>query len=377
MPSHRYERLLAKDDIELQIALLSLNVNREHIGLPPRRLQAPSTEATPRIFNVCLPTSSNQTLSPSTEIDQPTDEPFVSQAILQSIITAAANAKKHDIFSNPPINNSPPQNLQNVHNVQPPPKNAYHQPSAAFPPQMNHQTLPRNANLQRRTRPQHPLNQHSNQSSSQEQPPASNPAAPAFRTARSRLIGKRRKLGHQSGSKEAPQTSSGSGLGTGVAATATRAVLGPAKRARFSAPRPTPKTNTQPTRDDLPEIPNVDPQLVETVLNEALEESPDVDWDDIAGLHFAKKCVMEAVVWPMKRPDIFTGLRGPPKGLLLFGPPGTGKTMIGKAIASKSGAKFFNISASSMVSKWIGESEKLIRALFAVARHFQVCFWNF
>ncbi|CDF37587.1 unnamed protein product [Chondrus crispus] len=102
-----------------------------------------------------------------------------------------------------------------------------------------------------------------------------------------------------------------------------------------------------------------------------LDRSPGVDWDDIAGLHFAKRCVMEAVVWPMQRPDIFTGLRGPPKGLLLFGPPGTGKTLIGRAIASKSGAKFFNISASSLMSKWVGEGEKMVRALFAVAREFQ------
>lgn len=109
------------------------------------------------------------------------------------------------------------------------------------------------------------------------------------------------------------------------------------------------------------------------IMNEVLEQSPGVDWDDIAGLQFAKRCVMEAVVWPMLRPDIFTGLRGPPKGLLLFGPPGTGKTMIGRAIASKSGARFFNISASSLVSKWAGEGEKTVRALFGVARIFQVC----
>ena len=66
--------------------------------------------------------------------------------------------------------------------------------------------------------------------------------------------------------------------------------------------------------------------------------------------------------------DIFTGLRGPPKGLLLFGPPGTGKTLIGKCIASQSGATFFSISASSLTSKWVGEGEKMVRALFAVAR---------
>jgi len=69
----------------------------------------------------------------------------------------------------------------------------------------------------------------------------------------------------------------------------------------------------------------------------------------------------------MKRPDLFTGLRRAPNGLLLYGPPGTGKTLIGKAIAHESGATFFSISSSSLTSKWIGEGEKLVRTLFAVA----------
>jgi SpoVK/Ycf46/Vps4 family AAA+-type ATPase len=77
----------------------------------------------------------------------------------------------------------------------------------------------------------------------------------------------------------------------------------------------------------------------------------------------------EVVVWPLLRPDIFTGLRCPPKGILLFGPPGTGKTLIGKCIASQSHSTFFSISASSLTSKWIGDGEKMVRALFAVARY--------
>lgn len=72
-------------------------------------------------------------------------------------------------------------------------------------------------------------------------------------------------------------------------------------------------------------------------------------------------------MWPILRPDIFTGLRRPPRGILLFGPPGTGKTLIGKCIASQSKSTFFSISASSLTSKWIGEGEKMVRALFAVA----------
>lgn len=68
-----------------------------------------------------------------------------------------------------------------------------------------------------------------------------------------------------------------------------------------------------------------EPALVEIILNEMLDGSPGVRWDDIAGLEFAKKNVIEIVVWPMLRPDLFRGLRGPPKGMMLFGPPGTGK----------------------------------------------------
>ncbi|MPC27405.1 Fidgetin-like protein 1 [Portunus trituberculatus] len=206
---------------------------------------------------------------------------------------------------------------------------------------------------------------------------------------------------------------------------------------------------------------NIDAKMVEMIMNEIMDSGPDVTWDDIAGLKLAKSTIKEIVVWPMLRPDIFTGLRGPPKGLLLFGPPGTGKTMIAplqlpqpwkslvnllkaprrkgrlisleweKVVAKKmrnsgleymrlatkkvvaarkvgepceclkacftilgdptvqifsgywkmadsnaqsaylskaSGSTFFSISASSLTSKWVGEGEKMVRAMFAVAR---------
>lgn len=74
---------------------------------------------------------------------------------------------------------------------------------------------------------------------------------------------------------------------------------------------------------------NIEPKMVELIENEIMDHGSPVTWDDIAGLEFAKTTIKEIVVWPMLRPDIFTGLRGPPRGLLLFGPPGTGKTMIG------------------------------------------------
>jgi SpoVK/Ycf46/Vps4 family AAA+-type ATPase len=113
---------------------------------------------------------------------------------------------------------------------------------------------------------------------------------------------------------------------------------------------------------------NIEPKMIELIKNEIMFCGNPISWEDIAGLEHVKKIIKEIVVFPMLRPDIFTGLRRPPKGILLFGPPGTGKTLIGKCIASQSKSTFFSISASSLTSKWIGEGEKMVRALFAVAR---------
>ncbi|CAG9769309.1 unnamed protein product [Ceutorhynchus assimilis] len=113
---------------------------------------------------------------------------------------------------------------------------------------------------------------------------------------------------------------------------------------------------------------NIEEKMVELIMAEIMDQGASISWDDIAGLKFAKSAIKEAVVWPMLRPDIFTGLRRPPKGILLFGPPGTGKTLIGKCVAAQSKSTFFCISASSLTSKWIGDGEKMVRALFAVAR---------
>lgn len=113
---------------------------------------------------------------------------------------------------------------------------------------------------------------------------------------------------------------------------------------------------------------NIEEHMTEFILKEILNYGDKVDWDDVAGLAFAKQTIREIVIQPMKYPNVFKGLRTPPKGLLLFGPPGTGKTLIGKCIASQVKATFFPMSSSSLTSKWIGEGEKMIKALFAVAR---------
>ena len=112
----------------------------------------------------------------------------------------------------------------------------------------------------------------------------------------------------------------------------------------------------------------VDENAAKQVFNEIVVEGDEVHWDDVAGLDAAKKALKEAVVYPFLRPDLFMGLREPARGMLLFGPPGTGKTMLARAVATESKSTFFAISASSLTSKWHGESEKLVRALFALAK---------
>ena len=107
--------------------------------------------------------------------------------------------------------------------------------------------------------------------------------------------------------------------------------------------------------------------MVELIENEIMERQPKVSWSDIAGLEFAKKTIQEIIIWPMLRPDIFKGIRAPPRGVMFFGPPGTGKTLLGKAIAAQSKSTFMSISASTLTSKWVGEGEKMVSTMFAIA----------
>eukprot|EP00062_Callorhinchus_milii_P005663 gi/632945379/ref/XP_007888032.1/ PREDICTED: LOW QUALITY PROTEIN: fidgetin [Callorhinchus milii] len=116
------------------------------------------------------------------------------------------------------------------------------------------------------------------------------------------------------------------------------------------------------------QLKNADPHLIELVTNEIINQGPPVDWSDIAGLEMAKAAIKEEVLWPILRPDVFTGLSALPKSLLFFGPRGTGKTLLGRCIASQLGATFCRISGSALISKWLGEGDKILHASFLVAR---------
>ncbi|MBS7659550.1 MAG: CDC48 family AAA ATPase [Candidatus Bathyarchaeia archaeon] len=110
-------------------------------------------------------------------------------------------------------------------------------------------------------------------------------------------------------------------------------------------------------------------EITPTAMREVYVEVPTVRWDDIGGLDGVKQELREAVEWPIRNPEVFKrmGIK-PPKGVLLYGPPGCGKTLLARAVATESGANFITIKGPEVFSKWVGESEKAIREVFRKAR---------
>ncbi len=127
----------------------------------------------------------------------------------------------------------------------------------------------------------------------------------------------------------------------------------------------------QVTNDDFQ---NALRDIMPSAMREVYIETPDVRWSDIGGLDAVKKELQEAVEWPMKYPDIYNTIGySMPKGILLFGPSGTGKTLIAKSVATESEANFISVRGPELLSKWVGESERGIREVFRRARQASPC----
>ncbi|MER5175254.1 MAG: AAA family ATPase, partial [Candidatus Nitrosocosmicus sp.] len=115
-------------------------------------------------------------------------------------------------------------------------------------------------------------------------------------------------------------------------------------------------------------------EVMPSAMREVYLESPDVKWDDIGGLDEVKRELQEAVEWPLRYPDLYTKLgHSIPKGILMHGPSGTGKTMLAKAVATESEANFISVKGPELLSKWIGESERGVREIFRRARQASPC----
>uniref|UniRef100_A0A8C4PVU5 Fidgetin n=1 Tax=Eptatretus burgeri TaxID=7764 RepID=A0A8C4PVU5_EPTBU len=124
---------------------------------------------------------------------------------------------------------------------------------------------------------------------------------------------------------------------------------------------------SESTRSFSPDA--VDSSLLELVTREVLDSSPPVRWDDVAGLDRAKAALRDCVLWPLLRPDMFSGIQtsSPPRAVFMFGPPGSGKRLLGKCLTGQAGAAFLRVGGASLASKRPTEAERLLDAIFAAA----------
>ncbi|KAI4831455.1 hypothetical protein KUCAC02_000996 [Chaenocephalus aceratus] len=134
-----------------------------------------------------------------------------------------------------------------------------------------------------------------------------------------------------------------------------------------SAPGTT-SSSSSSSRPAEEQLKTSDPHLLDMVTSEIVQQGPPVDWSDIAGLELAKATLKEEVLWPILRPDMFSSLGPAPRCVLLFGPRGSGRTLLGRCLASQLGAPFLQLNGSTLATKWLAEGEKIIRASFLVAR---------
>ncbi|CAN6442110.1 unnamed protein product [Victoria cruziana] len=213
--------------------------------------------------------------------------------------------------------------------------------------------------------------------------PPSRDTQPNRRSARSGQIGAARKSSQDpTWARSSRSASGGRGAKSGAAATSGRSGSGVrssstssqgVKKGNASSKSNSSKSEPQGADTDegkpkRPQYEGPDADLAAMLERDVLETSPGVRWDDVAGLTEAKRLLEEAVVLPLWMPEYFQGIRRPWKGVLMFGPPGTGKTLLAKAVATECGTTFFNVSSATLASKWRGESERMVRCLFDLAR---------
>ncbi|KAM8872433.1 fidgetin-like isoform 2-T5 [Synchiropus picturatus] len=135
-----------------------------------------------------------------------------------------------------------------------------------------------------------------------------------------------------------------------------------------TTPGATSSSSTSSSRHAEEQLKTSDPHLLDMVTSEIVQQGPPVDWSDIAGLELAKATLKEEVLWPILRPDMFSSLGPAPRCVLLFGPQGSGRTLLGRCLASQLGAPFLQLSGSTLATKWLADGEKIIRGSFLVAR---------